>query len=514
MQQNLKEVYRYLRALSRYRYLATIVALLVMTAIGGYSFTLPKLYQADSTVFIEKNVIDRLVQGLAVTSNINDKVAVLQYALSSRDLIMKALEEMDSEIFLKSSAEQQNFIAGLKERTQIRVRGNDLFTVSLMGSDPTFVQKYINTLVGKYVEENISGKREEAYGANRFLAEQIETFKAKLEKAEDNIIAFRKAQGIYFSVDETSNVEEIKKYLSRIESIELSLDTLQAQKLQLQEQLDTLSPTVESYFGLDDTSIGIEGDPQLAAMENHLSNLRLRYTDNYPEIVRLKFEIVSLRKRLEKQAEQVGQDEPIPGPDASKMTSMNPLYLDVQQRMSEVESGISSKKAEIQNLKRLIVKRESELHDVPANRKELNVLIQERDSYQKIYQDLLARMGQSEVSKQMELGNRTATFRIVDPAVLPEIPVSPNMFKMFLLAVAGGLGCAVGLVFLLETLDSRVRNVEVFKELGIEVLAIVPNISDEQALRRNRKRDLIFFGVTCIYGFCFMGMFAYGIYLR
>ena len=510
MQQNIKEVYRYLQALYRYRYVATILALVVMTAIGGYSFTLPKLYQADSTVFIEKNVIDSLVRGIAVTPNINDKIRVLKYALSSRDLIVKTLEEMDSDVFTKTKAAQQNYVAGLKERTQISVRGNDLFIVSLVDSDPVFVQKYINTLVGKYVEENISAKREEAYGANRFLSEQIDTFKEKLEKAEDTIIAFRKSQGIYFSVDEKSTVAEIKNYLTEIEGIELSLETLRAKKKQLQGQLETLSPTIESIFSFDDGLAGVEGDPQLAAMESQLSNLRLRYTDNYPEIVRLIFEMEVLRKRLLEQE----QEEPVGDPEGSKMTSLNPLYLDVQQRLLEVQGDLSSEQAKKQNLKRMVAKREKELHEVPTNRKELNVLIEERNSYQKIYQDLLARLGQSEVSKQMEIGNKTATFRIVDPAVFPEFPVSPNMFKMFLLAVAGGLGCVAGLIFLLETLDTRVRDVDIFNGLGIEVLAIVPNIADPHNNWRKRKRDVLFFALTGFYGLCFFGLFAYEIYLR
>ncbi len=91
--QNFKEIFRYLRALYRYRYLATFVALAVMTAIGAYSFTLPKRYSADTTVFIERNVIDSLVRGIAVSPDINDRIRVLRYAILSRDLITKTLEE-------------------------------------------------------------------------------------------------------------------------------------------------------------------------------------------------------------------------------------------------------------------------------------------------------------------------------------------------------------------------------------------------------------------------------------
>lgn len=514
MQQNIKEVYRYLQALIRYRYAATIVALIVMTIVGIYGFTRPKIYQADSTVFIEKSVIDSLVKGIAVTPNISSRIRVLQYALSSRDLIVKTLEEIDSDIFTKSNAEQQNYIASLREKTKIYVRGNDLFTVSLQSQDPSFLPKYINTLVGKYVEENISSKREEAYGANRFLDEQINLFKDKLEKAEDAIIEFRKKQGLYFNVDEKSTVEEIKSYMSEIEKIELALETLKAQKKQLKEQLATMSPKIESFFGDDFSLDPVDSDPQLAAMERKLSDLRLRYTDNYPEIVRLKLEIEALRKRLEEEPD-AQQQVPLPDKEGSEASaSMNPLYLDVQQRLLAIQSDITSAQSKKQNLQRLIAKREKALHEVPEKRKALKVLIEERDSYQKVYQDLLSRMGQSEVSKQMEIGNKTATFRVVDPAVYPEVPVSPNMMKFFLLAVVGGIGCAAALVFLLENLDTKVRDIDQFKDLGLEVLAIIPNIAEQQVKKQSRKRDYIFFGATSIYWLCFVGAFAYEIFLR
>lgn len=505
MQQNLNEIHKYLNALYRFRYLATIITLLVMTGIGIYSFSLPKKYQADTTVFIEKSVIDRLVRGIAVTPNISNKIRVLRYSLSSRDLIVKALEEIDAPIFAKTNAEQQDFISSLKERTIISVRGNDLFTVSLIGDDPNFIQKYINTLVGIYVKENISGNREEAYGVNRFLSEQIEAFKLKVDNAEDSINSFRKEKSLYYDVDEKSIFAEIKNSLERQETIALTLETLEAKKLQLQDQLDTLSPTVVSLFSV---SGGGQSDSQLGGMQAQLRDLRLRYTDNYPGIVRLRFEIEALRKRPSTQS------RPVVAPAGSKMTSMNPLYLDAQQRLLELQGEVSSLNAEKLNLQRMIIKREKELHEAPEGRKELNALIQERNSNHKIYKDLLARMAQSEVSKQMEIGNKSSTFRVVDSAVVPENPVSPNMLNMFLVAIAGGLGCAAGVVFLLVNIDSTVRDTEVFRELGIEVLAVVPNISVPHLARHTFKRDILFFGLTSIYGLGFVCVFAYDLFLR
>lgn len=501
MKEALEQIYRYLRATYRYRLLFVFVSLAVMTAIGAYSLTLPKKFRADTTVFIESNVIDELVRGIAVTPNIEDRVRVLQFAILSRDMIVKTLEALDSKVFLKTNAEQQAYISALSDRTRINVtRRMDRFTVSIVDEDPAFAQKFINTLVGLYVEENISAKRDETYGANRFLQEQVETFKVKLEASEDKIIEFRKKKGVYFSVDESSTVANIREIQQQIEEIELTQDTLGARKGQLQSQLTQTTQTVDIVSETE------EGN-RLVSMENRLATLLLRYTDNYPEVVRLKSEIESLKQRL-KQPEEQEKDR-----ETTRMTSFNPLYQELQAQLFEVDAELSALAARKKNLQQTIAKREKELHEVPAAQKELGILIQERDSYRTIYNDLLARMGQSEVSKQMEIGNKASTFRIVDPAILPEIPVSPNLMRMLLLAVAGGVGCGFGLVFLLDNMDSRVRSVPEILDLGVDVLAVVPNIADPAQLKKRIRRDLVLFSFAGLYLLCFVGAFGYVIFI-
>ena len=499
--QNFKEIFRYLRALQRHRYLFAFVALTVMTAIGVYSFTLPKKYSADTTVFIEKNVIDNLVKGIAVSPDINARIKVLRYAILSRDLVTKTLEDVGSDIFTKSVAEQQDYISKLTERINLRIRGKELFTLSLVDTDPVFAQKFVNTLVGTYVEENISAKRKETYGANRFLDEQIEIFKGRLEAAEDKIIAFRKKNGIYFSVDEQSTLANIRDLKSQIEAIDLNRDTLLAKKHQIQSQLDSLPKTI------DMVSESAEGN-RLAEMQGRLNTLLLKYTENYPEVIRLKSEIDALKKRLTKPDNKESQ------PERTRLTSLNPLHQDLQGQVFQLDAELSSLRARKLNLQKTIAKREAELREVPAARKELGLLTQERNSIRKVYDELLGRMSQSEVSKQMEISNKTATFRIVDAAVLPEVPVSPNMLKMFLLAIVGGLGCGVGIIYLLENMDSRVRDVGLFDELGIDVLAVVPNIVDPVVAKKTWRKDFILICLSGIYLLCFTGVFVYEIFLR
>ena len=268
----------------------------------------------------------------------------------------------------------------------------------------------------------------------------------------------------------------------------------------METQLSSLDPTV------DIVSETAEGN-RLVTMENRLSTLLLRYTENYPEVVRLQSEIEVLKQRL-LQPQEAEKDRET----TTRLTSLNPLYQDLQGQLFAVESELSSLDARKKNLTQTVAQREKELHEVPLAQKELSILMQERDSYRTIYNDLLARMGQSEVSKQMEIGNKASTFRIVDPAILPEVPISPDLMKMFLLAIAGGIGSGFGLVFLLENMDSSVRDVALLNNLGIEVLAIIPNISDPLELKQRTRKDILLFSLSGLYLLCFVGIFGMYVY--
>ena len=491
MENGISEVFKYLKIVYKRRYVFIAVSALIMTAIVIYSYTLPKKYKADSTVFIEKNVINSLVKGIAITPDMDERIRVLQYALLSRDLISKVLSDLD--VAFKSEKEYQKTLAELQKRTNISIKGKDLFIVSIVDKNPVFARDYINKLVSTYVEDNLSGKRQETYGANRFLDEQLAHFKEKLDEAEDKIINFRRSQGVFLSVDEKTLLGDIKNIQGQIEDINLSTDTLNAKKNKLQKQLKGISPTVSLF------SEGTKKN-HIAQLEERLNLLLLSYTPNYPEVIQLKAEIEALKKSNQGKEETSSSDQ---------LQAVNPIFQDLQPKIYDIEAELSSLAAKKAKLLKMKDDRQGELQFVPENQKKLAVLSQERDSYRKIYEDLLMRSGQSEVSKQMEIADKTTTFRIVDAAMLPTVPVSPNMVRMILLAIIGGLGCGLGGVVVLETLKTTVKDADQIRSLGIEVLAIIPTMVNDVTDKKRHRKDVFAYLFSSLYILSILSLLGY-----
>jgi len=116
------------------------------------------------------------------------------------------------------------------------------------------------------------------------------------------------------------------------------------------------------------------------------------------------------------------------------------------------------------------------------------------------------RFGQAEVSRQMELQDKTTTFRVVDPAILPSKPVSPNRLMLMLMGVFLGLGAGMGLTIALDFLDHSVRHVDTLKNLGLPILAVVPRMIDPGLVMRQKRKNLFFYFLAGLMLLIIMGV--------
>ena len=114
---------KYLNLARKNKVLCIVTALAIMTVITVVSYLLPNKFEAKSTVFIEKSVISELLKGLTFTPSAEDKIKVLSYALNSRTLISKVLDELD--LKKSSEAEQEKQIKNMQDNTQIKIKDRE-----------------------------------------------------------------------------------------------------------------------------------------------------------------------------------------------------------------------------------------------------------------------------------------------------------------------------------------------------------------------------------------------------
>lgn len=460
---------KYLKLVSKKKYLFVILALLIMTGVVITSYLLPERYEAKCTVFIEKSVISELVKGIAITPSFDDKLKVLAYTLKSRTLLLKVFDDLDLNVNKQNNGQLEQMVREFQANTDIRLKDKEgFFTITFNSENPRLARDYVNTLARRYIEENITSKREESYGATNFLAEQITTVKAKFEEADTRANSYKRDNGGVLAQSEGALLAEIGFAQQKID--ELSIKRHQLESMQ---------------------SHARKNDPlkaKLAVLQKKQQELGLVYTDNHPEVAEINNQIADIKQQLQS------------GSSARAVLGDGPSL-----EMEKISMELNSLRDAENIQRRYIASKQALLRSIPAARSGLDELEREKNSQKYLYEQLAARYGQSEVSKQMEVQDKATTFRIVDPAILPTQPYSPQRIKIILLGVIGGLAASFAFLLLLDQLDNSVRNVESLKSLGVQILAVVPTIENPIEIQALRKRDYWFYGIA---GTCFLLILA------
>ena len=451
---------KYLQLVVRRKKLFTVLALLVMTGIFAMSFLLPKRYESTSTVFIENNVVGEMVKGITVVPSMEDSIKVLTYAITSRSLLAKVVDSLGMNPGGKDAA-REGLIRKLQANTQVKLKDTNLFTISFTDQNPKVARDFVNTLIRAYIEQNMSSKRGESNDATRFLTEQIGTFNSRLERAEGEVNKYKREKGGIISVDEGKLFQEISIAQQKLYDLELKRRQIEGMRQVTRKTNDPLLS-------------------KLGVLQKKLDDLLVQYTESFPEVIQVKGDIETVKEQLKGRASR----------------GYEPLD---QQEVAKIESEVSAMKISEDGLHRYIASNKALLQNIPAAKAGLEKLEMEKQNQKNIYDQLFARQGQAEVSKQMEVENKATTFRVVDPAILPLRPSSPDRLKIMLMGIVGGIAASFGLLLLIDQLDGSVKDVEFIKGLSAPLLAVIPRMQYPALVIRQRRRAVSFFTVAGVY---------------
>ena len=491
------DIKRYVGILHKRRYLALSIALVVISLFTWGSFLWPKTYEASSTVFVEKSsIMNPLIQGAGVSGNIEERVKNLRNRMTSRNIIERVVKKLDLNVKSKSDEQLDALVEGIQKRVEVTVKGErnketDLFIISYKGKDPKTVRDIVNTLVSEYIEESLGFQRDDAYGAYEFIDSQLQEYKKQLEGSDRANREFREKHPQMVPQSESTVLTRIEGFqTAKIES-EIRLKELARKKDNLQKQLSGEKELTVAF-------VTREGTPEsrLNHLNNQLMLLTTKYTENYPEVLKVKSEIEELKKQI---AQATGSLRENVG---SETSTLNPIYQQLKEELAKTDAEIESLRARQSELERQQDVATSALRRMPKEQEEWSKLQRDRTSLQRTYDDLQQKLERARVSKNLELADKGMTFKIADPAILPHLPVKPNRVQMIFLGILIGVASGVGVAIGLDSLDHSFKDEDALTGgLNLPVLASIPQIVTEEDVMSEAKLDRKAFMAAGVYLF-------------
>jgi hypothetical protein len=137
---------------------------------------------------------------------------------------------------------------------------------------------------------------------------------------------------------------------------------------------------------------------------------------------------------------------------------------------------------------------------MPKEQEEWSKLQRDRNVFQKIYDDLLQKLENARVSRNLELADKSTTYRVVDPPLLPRIPIKPNRVFLIMAGLVLGIGAGVGAAVVLDYYDDSFKDENTLREgLNLPILAAVPSIVTEADVLAEAMLDKKVFTATVAY---------------
>jgi len=465
-----------------------IIATFCLSMIVGIylAFALPKIYRAETLILIQpQKVPANYVQ--SVSTDIGSRIDTMSQQVLSRSNLEKIIEDFN--LFSEPEYKRmfmEDKIEGLRKRISFdliqrdRRRDADAFSISFEGRDPENVMKITNALASYIISENLRVREAQAVGTSDFLDEELNSIRKQLVVQEEKLKDYR---GKYMG----GLPEQLESNLRVLDRLQEQLSAKQASLRDAKNRLVMVENQISENSGLLNPGAGRRADgsvvdsgeslnPQQAKAQ--LAYLETRYTEKHPDVIRLKKIISDFEKEKGKDAG-----------DGSGESQFVPANSTLQ--IEEVKAEVKTYAADISNLMAQIHVYQKRVEDTPKREQEFLSTRRDYENIKATYNSLLNRQLEADIAVNMEKKQKGEQFRILDPARLPEKPISPDMKKLFLLCLAAGLGIGCGLVFLLEHLNTSFRRPEdVESYLGLSVLATLPLICHEKDKRRQKANQI------------------------
>jgi polysaccharide chain length determinant protein (PEP-CTERM system associated) len=488
-----------IRLIIRKRWFLLIPFCLSLMAGAVYSIFVVRIYTAETLILVESQRVPHDYVRSVVAGDIESRVSTIQQQILSRTNLSKIIEDFNlfntpeaSKLYLEEK------IASLRRRITVKVTRSrrrsdtDSFTISFKDANPEIAMKVTNAIATSFIDENLKVREEQVVGTSNFLAGELESIRTQLEALEEQFKNFKK-----------NNMGELPEQIdSNLRILDRLQEQLSERQLNLKEERDNLQAIQSEIFSL--TSSGSAGSldalraeliNEIAEYREALEALRAKYTQVHPDVLRVKQLILEKEREYDTLSES--SDKVIPA-------AVNPMIAntlnELRLREKTVKQSVLGLIGEIKDLQSQMVEYQTRVENTPKREQELLSLKRDYENMQDLYNSLLKRRLEAELSANMERKQKGEQFRIVDPASLPQKPSEPNMKKIFLFFVAAGLGIGGGLIFLQQLMDKSLSSLEEIESVTqLKVVATIPpimNARDEWINKWNWRGTIVCLAVS------------------
>jgi polysaccharide biosynthesis transport protein len=458
---------------------------LMVTAVVVYR--LPAVYKAEALILVDSQKIPEKYVSSTVNTDVGDRLATINQQIMSTSRLLKIIQNFDLYHQERQTSVQEEIIERMRADIKVEtIKGwtggrPGAFRVSYEGKIPSIVAEVTNQLANLYIEENLKTRETQAEGTAEFIDSQLEQAKKSLDEQEAKVSQFKQQYNGTLPQQENSLLSSMSSLRVQLQGNQDAINRAQQNKLMLETALATAEASAEALVRLYQprptaataspaseprpSGSGLSRKPS-EALEAQLELLRGRYTDDHPEIRRVRLEIDRL-KQLEQQEAQKGaarnaaaasepkptKDKPTvaPTPDNAPAPLPTRELLQERERVANLKAQLTNVKrdmelqtADRERISKALASYQSRVDTLPLVEQKMAALTRDYENSKANYKSLLDKKMSAGMATDMERRQKSERFTIIDPARAPAKPFKPN--RPLLAGMGAVLSLALGLL--------------------------------------------------------------------
>jgi polysaccharide biosynthesis transport protein len=485
LEQRLAAVLQYRTLISRHKYQVLIGSMMLLVACCLIISRLQNVYEATTTILVDpQQVPEQYVRSAVNNSDPSGRLNTITQQVLSRTRLQAIIWKFDLYSDLRSTVSEEDIIEIMRDNVKIQVRqgsGSQLstFTITFHGKDQQLVAKVADELATSFINWNLNDREQLVSGTKDFLASELNLAKKSLELQENNLRQFKMSH-LGETPDQTAtNLQAIAGLTSTLQATSDSINRLEQEKL----MLIRAPQTVPTAGATPEVSLTRRQrlQTQQRQLETTLQQLRERYSEAYPDVVRAKRRLEQANAELASLPADAGQ----PANGATHETSATAVRLEL------IDKELERLNAEQRRVQAKMAVYQAKVDAAPVREQQLVELSRNYDVSKQHYQSLLDKSFNIEMAASLEQKQKGERFTVLDPAKVPDKPVKPRRRLLVALAFLLSLAGPVGWIVCREALDPSIKSEPELKQLvpaGVRVIGILPTI--ETMLDRHRRRQI------------------------
>lgn len=468
------------------------------------SWKLPARYRSETLILVEHQKVPEEYVVSNVTTDMQERLRTMTQQILSRTRLQRIISDFGLYSKAQSRLAPDQVVELMRKDIEIELvqtpgqRDLNAFRVYYSAPNPELAQKVASQLTSLFIQENLLAQQEQSERTTEFLSSEVEQARQSLALQETKVREFKSRYLGQLPSQMQGNVEILTGLQSRYEALTGALNRSQQQKLYLESLLNQYRSL--GVIPGSGPAAPRPVDEELIRLRRELADARSRYTEQHPDVQRLKDQIADAEKRRQQMAAGNKNEDDTRTSSTSDLQAVSPI-LQLESQLKANAQEVKDTQQQLSAVEQQIKEYQARLNLSPVREQQLGDLTRDYEQSKANYDSLLKKQMQSQLATNLERRQEGQQFRVLDPPSLPNKPVWPDRIKFSLGGLGGGLALGLILAFLLEKSADLVRTEKQLNDLlssklpaGLEIMSPralmvgIPHIAEPGETRRRAWR--------------------------